>query len=65
MTPEKRREIASKGGKAASEQGTGHRWTSGPDGTAAIAGRKGGSTPKRTKKGQEGKYDRYTARNAR
>lgn len=60
MTPEKRREIASKGGKAASEQGTG-----GPDGTAAIAGRKGGSTPKRTKKGQEGKYDRYTARNAR
>jgi general stress protein YciG len=38
LGPEKRREIASRGGKAAQARGTGHKWTSE---TAAIAGRLG------------------------
>src|SRR6266568_2226100 len=42
MSPEKRRAIASLGGRRASELGTGHRWNSQ---TAAIAGHKGGSAP--------------------
>ena len=40
MSPEKQREIASKGGRAAHEKGTAHEWT--PD-EARNAGRKGGS----------------------
>lgn len=40
MSPEKQREIASLGGKAAQANGNAHRWT-GED--AAAAGRKGGS----------------------
>ena len=39
MSPEKQREIASKGGRAAHEKGTAHEWT--PDETRS-AGRKGG-----------------------
>ncbi len=39
MDPEKRREIASKGGRAAHEKGTAHEWTSEE---ARSAGRKGG-----------------------
>ena len=39
MSPEKQREIASKGGRAAHEKGTAHEWT--PD-EARVAGRKGG-----------------------
>ncbi len=39
MSPEKRREISSKGGKAAHVQGTAHRWT--PE-EASRAGKKGG-----------------------
>ncbi len=39
MSPEKQREIASKGGRAAHVKGTAHEWT--PE-TAAAAGRKGG-----------------------
>lgn len=39
MTPEERRAIASKGGKAAHAKGRAHQWTSE---TARIAGRKGG-----------------------
>jgi general stress protein YciG len=39
MTPEKQREIASKGGRAAHEKGTAHEWTSEE---ARTAGRKGG-----------------------
>ena len=39
MSPEKQREIASKGGRAAHEKGTAHEWT--PD-EARNAGRKGG-----------------------
>jgi uncharacterized protein len=39
MTPEKRREISSRGGKAAHAKGTAHEWDSG---TAAAAGAKGG-----------------------
>jgi uncharacterized protein len=39
MDPEKQREIARKGGKAAHEKGTAHEWTSEE---ARNAGRKGG-----------------------
>ena len=39
MSPEKQREIASKGGRAAHEKGTAHEWTA--DETRS-AGRKGG-----------------------
>jgi general stress protein YciG len=39
MTPEQRKAVASKGGKAAWAQGVGHKWT--PD-EARIAGKKGG-----------------------
>ena len=39
MSPEKQREIASKGGRAARQKGTAHEWTSDE---ARSAGRKGG-----------------------
>lgn len=39
LNPEKRKAIASLGGKAAHQKGTAHEWTSD---TARIAGRKGG-----------------------
>ena len=39
MSPEKQREIASKGGKAAHQKGTAHEWTREE---ARLAGRKGG-----------------------
>jgi general stress protein YciG len=39
MSPEKQREIASKGGRAAHEKGTAHEWTKEE---ARIAGQKGG-----------------------
>ncbi|MBM3778684.1 MAG: general stress protein [Acidimicrobiia bacterium] len=39
MSPEKQREIASKGGRAAHEKGTAHEWTTDE---ARLAGRKGG-----------------------
>lgn len=39
MSPEKQREIASKGGRAAHEKGTAHEWTTDE---ARNAGRKGG-----------------------
>lgn len=41
MDREKQREIASRGGRAAHEQGTAHEWNSDE---ARVAGRKGGST---------------------
>lgn len=41
MTPERRREIASMGGRAVQEAGTAHRWT--PE-KARQAGKKGGQT---------------------
>jgi uncharacterized protein len=47
MSPEKKREIASKGGKAAHAQGTAHKWTSEE---AQAAGRKGGSISRRRPK---------------
>jgi len=40
MAPEKQKQIASRGGKAAHAQGTAHTWTSQE---ARIAGRKGGT----------------------
>lgn len=45
MSPEKQREIASKGGKAAHALETAHRWTSEE---AQTAGRKGGSISRRS-----------------
>lgn len=50
MSPEKQREIASKGGTAAHQQGKAHQWT---PSTAAEAGRKGG----RASRGGRGKAD--------
>lgn len=47
MSPEKKREIASKGGKAAHALGTAHKWTSEE---AQAAGRKGGSISRRRSK---------------
>jgi uncharacterized protein len=47
MSPEKNREIASKGGKAAHAMGTAHKWTSEE---AQAAGRKGGSISRRRSK---------------
>lgn len=44
MTTEKKREIASKGGRAAHALGTAHKWTSEE---AQAAGRKGGSISRR------------------
>jgi hypothetical protein len=46
MNQEKRREIASKGGRAAHEKGTAHRWT--PD-QAREAGRLGGLNSRRAR----------------
>jgi general stress protein YciG len=45
MSPEKQREIASRGGKSAHAKGTAHKWTSEE---AKEAGKKGGA--KRAKK---------------
>ena len=47
MSPEKKREIASKGGKAAHRLGVAHKWTSEE---AQIAGRKGGLISRRRPK---------------
>jgi general stress protein YciG len=44
MSPDKQRQIASKGGRAAHEMGTAHEWTSHE---ARAAGRKGGAASRR------------------
>jgi uncharacterized protein len=44
MSPEKQRQIASKGGRAAHAMGTAHEWNSNE---ARAAGRKGGSASRR------------------
>lgn len=44
MEPNKQREIASRGGKAAHERGTAHQWTAEE---ARIAGRRGGQSRSR------------------
>ncbi len=44
LSPERRREIASMGGKAAHEQGTAHQFTSAE---ASEAGKKGGEAKRR------------------
>lgn len=49
MDPAKQREIASKGGKAAHEKGTAHRFTSEE---AAAAGRKKGQAKRRLAAGE-------------
>ena len=48
MTPEKKREIASKGGRRAHELGRAHNWRNDPQG-AAKAGAIGGKRSKRTR----------------
>jgi general stress protein YciG len=50
MDPEKQREIASKGGRAAHVQGTAHEWSSEE---AREAGRKGGAASRNTRNGNE------------
>jgi len=54
MSPEKQREIASKGGRAAHQKGTAHEWT--PE-EARTAGRKGGQISRggRGRLGPEGR----------
>ena len=51
MSPEKQREIASKGGRAAHQKGTAHEWTSEE---ARDAGRKGGIASHRRRREQMG-----------
>ncbi len=53
MSPEKRREIAQKGGKAAHAQGRAHIWTSEK---AREAGRKGGQRSRRSKKSDSAEH---------
>ncbi len=57
QTRERRRELASLGGKAAHRLGTAHEWT--PE-EAALAGKRGGAVsrrrPRRVGKKQEGSY---------
>jgi general stress protein YciG len=48
MSSDKKKEIASKGGKAAHALGTAHKWTSEE---AQAAGRKGGSISRRRPRG--------------
>ncbi len=54
MTPEKKREIASKGGKAAHAQGTAHRWTREE---AQRAGKIGGTISRRGPKIRESEQE--------
>jgi general stress protein YciG len=51
MDPNKQREIASKGGKAAHQKGTAHEWTSEE---ARDAGRKGGIASHQRRREQQG-----------
>jgi general stress protein YciG len=57
MSPEKQREIASKGGRAAHEKGTAHEWTADE---ARNAGRKGGQVSR----GGRGRLPEPTGDNA-
>jgi general stress protein YciG len=50
MDPEKQREIASKGGRAAHVQGTAHEWSSEE---AREAGRKGGAASRSSREANE------------
>jgi hypothetical protein len=45
MDPDRRRAVASQGGKTAQEKGTGHRWVAGRE-AAQQGGRKGGLSSK-------------------
>jgi general stress protein YciG len=56
MDPQKQREIASKGGKAAHEKGTAHEFTSEE---ARIAGKKGGAAS-RARRGKSDSEDGQT-----
>lgn len=50
MDPERRRELASKGGRSVHEKGTGHEWTLDE---AREAGRKGGTESMRRRREKE------------
>jgi general stress protein YciG len=50
MDPQKQREIASKGGKAAHQKGTAHEFTSEE---ARVAGRKGGAASRAKRTGEQ------------
>lgn len=50
MDPERQKEIASKGGKAAHAKGTAHTWT---HDEAVAAGRKGGQRTRKAKQESE------------
>lgn len=52
LSPERRRQIAAMGGKAAQARGTGYHWSSEE---AAAAGRKGGAISRRRSKKGKGK----------
>jgi general stress protein YciG len=56
MAPEKQREIARKGGKAAHEKGTAHEWTSEE---ARTAGRKGGIASHQRRRERRGEGDAH------
>lgn len=58
MDPAKQKEIASKGGKASHEKGTGHEWSSE---SARVAGRKGGLASHGGRGKDFGKTDETTA----
>jgi general stress protein YciG len=58
MDPDKQREIASKGGKAAHQKGTAHEWTSEE---ARTAGRKGGLASHRRRREQQSGPDSETS----
>lgn len=51
MGPEKRKELAAKGGKAAQESGRGHRFTAE---SASVAGKKGGLAAGKAKRAKSG-----------
>jgi general stress protein YciG len=57
MDPEKQREVASKGGRAAHVKGTAHEWTSEE---AREAGRKGGLASRRRREEQSRASDSNT-----
>lgn len=49
LTPEERKKVSRKGGKAVQRKGNGHKWT---EKTAAAAGRKGGKAKHRNRREQ-------------
>ena len=59
MDPERQRQIAREGGRAAHQQGTAHKWTSEE---ARIAGRKGGEASRQPNRSNGENNDRNNGR---